>query len=105
MLSRRLRLQDWFVIQPVAGRLTLLAIAGLIPATGIHSFTRIQKQAAVAERVKTMALAGKAGEGPWILNDKVSVVFGTGSVLNFLETSPVERISVIYKPVTLNLPP
>ncbi|MBK8118843.1 MAG: AAA family ATPase [Sulfuritalea sp.] len=97
------RLQDWFVIQPVAARLTVLAIAVLIPATGIYSFTRIQKQAAVVERVKTMALAGKAGEGVWILNDKLPVVFGTGSVLNFLETSPVERITVIYKPVTLNV--
>ena len=97
------RLQDWFVIQPVAARLTVLAIAVLIPATGIYSFTRIQKQAAVVERVKTMALAGKAGEGVWILNDKLPVVFGTGSVLNFLETNPVERITVIYKPLTLNV--
>ena len=53
------RLQDWFVIQSVAVKLTVLAVALLIPATGIYSVMLIQKQAAVAEQVKTMAVAGK----------------------------------------------
>jgi cell division protease FtsH len=94
------RLLDWFVIQPVAVKLAVLAMVVLIPATGIYSFTLIQKQAAVAVQVKAMAVAGKAGEGFWTLNDKLPVVFGTGSVLSFLETNPVERISVIYRPLT-----
>ncbi len=89
------RLQDWFVIQTATVQLTVLAMAVLIPATGLYSFTQIQKQAAVAEQVKTMAVGGKAGEGIWTLNDKLPVVFGTGSMLSFLETNPVERITVI----------
>ena len=97
------RLQDWFVIQPVAIRLTVLVIVVLILASGIYSITIIQKQAAVAEQVKTMTVAGKAGEGVWTFNDKLPVVFGTGSVLNFLETNPVERITVIYEPLMWNV--
>ncbi len=97
------RLQDWFVIQPVAVKLMVLAMAALIVATGLYSFTLIQRQAAVAEQVKTMSVAGKAGEGVWALNDKLPVVFGTGSVLSFLEANPVERITVIYKPLMWNV--
>jgi cell division protease FtsH len=97
------RLQDWFVIQSMAVKLTVLTIAVLIPATGIYSFTLIQKQAALTEQVKTMTVAGKAGEGVWTLNDKLPVVFGTGSVLSFLETNPIERITVIYKPLMWNV--
>ena len=63
------RLQDWFVIQSVAVQLAVLAMAVLIPATGNYSFTLIQKQAAVAEQVKTMAVAGKADERVWMLNE------------------------------------
>ena len=97
------RLQDWFVIQTVAVKLTVLVVAVLIPATGIYSYTLIQKQAAVAEQVKSMAVAGKAGEGMWTLNDKLPVVFGTGSLLSFLEANPVERITVVYKPLLWNV--
>ena len=64
------RLQDWFVIQSAAVKLTVLAVALLIPATGIYSFMLIQKQAAVAEQVKTMAAErGRRGRSttscPW----------------------------------------
>ena len=75
------RLQDWFVIQPVAIKLAVLTIAVLIPATGLYSFTLLQKQAAIAEQVQAMTVAGQAGEGVWALNDKLPVVLGTGSVL------------------------
>jgi cell division protease FtsH len=99
------RLQDWFVIQSVIVKLAVLVIIVLIPTTGIYSFTLMQKQAAVAEQVKTMtvAAAGNAGEGVWTLNEKLPVVFGTGSVLSFLETNPVERITVIYTPLMWNV--
>ena len=99
------RLQDWFVIQSLIVKLTVLAIIILIPATAIYSFTIMQKQAAVAEQVKTMtaAAAENAGEGLWTLNDKLPVVFGSGSVLVFLETKPVERITVIYTPLMWNV--
>ncbi|MGJ0484680.1 MAG: AAA family ATPase [Methylomicrobium sp.] len=93
------RLQDWFVIQSAAVKLTVLAVALLIPITGIYSFMLIQKQAAVAEQVKTMA----AGAEARILNDKLPVVFGTGSVLSFLEMNPVERITVVYEPLLWNV--
>ena len=94
------RLQDWFVIQPVAAKLIVLALAVLIPASGLYSLAHVLKQAAVAEQVRAMAAGGKAGEGIWTLNETLPVVFGTGSVLSFLETNPVERITVIYKPLT-----
>ena len=97
------RLQDWFVIQPVAVKLMVLTLAVLIPATALYSFALMQKQAAVAEQVKSMSVAGKAGEGIWTLNDKLPVVFGTGSMLSFLEANPVERITVIYRPLTWNV--
>jgi cell division protease FtsH len=97
------RLQDWFVIQSPVVRLTVLAIAVLIPVTAVYSFTLIRKQAAVAEQVKAMAVAGNAGEAPWTFNDKLPVLFGAGSVLSFLENNPVERITVIYKPLMWNV--
>ncbi|MBF6648025.1 AAA family ATPase [Methylobacter sp. BlB1] len=93
------RLQDWFVIQSVAVKLTVLAVALLIPVTGIYSFTLIQKQAVVAEQVKSMT----TDEAAWTLNDKLPVVFGTGSVLSFLEANPVERITVVYEPLLWNI--
>ncbi|ABD67878.1 AAA ATPase [Rhodoferax ferrireducens T118] len=96
------RLLDWFVIQPVIVKLTVLVLAVLIPATAIYSFTLIQKQAAMAEQVKTMTVAGQAGEGVWELNDKLPVVFGSGSLPSFLESKPVERITVVYEPLLWN---
>src|SRR5260221_13454269 len=94
------RLQDWFAIQPVAGQFTVLAIAILIRVTGLYWLMLVQNRAAVAEQVKAMSADAKAGEGIWKLNDKLPVVFGTGSMLSFLETNPVERITVIYRPLT-----
>ena len=97
------RLRDWFVIQSLVVRLTVLVVAVLIPASGIYSFRLIQKQAVLAAQVKTMAVAGNAGEGVWVFNAQLPVVLGTGSVLSFLETNPVERITVIYEPLTWNV--
>ncbi|MFZ2853389.1 MAG: AAA family ATPase [Rhodocyclaceae bacterium] len=97
------RLQDWFVMQTVAVKLAITVAVFLIPATGIYSFTLVDKQAAVAERLKAMAVDGTAGEAAWALNDKLPVVFGTGSVLSFLQTNPVERIAVIYEPLLWNV--
>jgi len=89
------RLQDWFVIQSMAVKLTVLAVALLIPATSIYSFMLMQKQAAMAEQIKTMSARGEAGA----IDGKQPVVFGTGSVLSFLETNPVERITVVFEPL------
>ncbi len=97
------RVQDWFVIQSTPVKLSVLAIAILIPVTGIYSIVLLQKHAAVAEQIRNMSVTGKTGEGLWTINDKLPVVFGTGSMLSFLETNPVERITVIYKPLTWNV--
>jgi len=94
------RLQDWFVIQSAFARITVVAIAVLIPVTGLYSVILIQKQAAVAEQVKTMSADAKGGGGVWTLNEALPVVFGSGSMLSFLQSSAVERITVIYRPLT-----
>jgi cell division protease FtsH len=93
-------LLDWFVIQPRIIRLTVLVVTALIPTSAIYSLTLLHKQAALAAEVKTMAIAGRSGEGMWTFNDKLPVVFGTGSVLGFLDATPVERITVVYEPLS-----
>jgi len=95
------RLQDWFVIQSATVKVLVVALALLIPASGIYSLVLLQKQAAVAEEVKSMT-ADQAGAA-WTFNDKLPVVFGTGSVLSFLDGNPVDRITVIYKPLMWNV--
>ncbi len=97
------QLQDWFVIQSLAVRLTILVIVFLIPTTSFYSLSLTHKRDALAEQVKSMAVAGKPGEKIWAFNDKLPVVFGTGSVLGFLEANPVERITVIYEPQLWNV--
>jgi cell division protease FtsH len=96
------RLSDWFTIQSTAVKVMLVAIAILIPVTAGYSFTVMQRQAAVAEQVKAMARQSGA-DALWTMNDKLPVVFGTGSVLGFLEQHPVDRITVIYKPLMWNV--
>ncbi|MFC5300098.1 AAA family ATPase [Azospira restricta] len=97
------RLQDWFAIQRTAVRVAVLVIAWLIPLSALYSISLNQKQAALAEQVKAMTVAGPAGEGVWTFNDQLPVVFGTGAMLNFLDTQPVERVTVIYQPLIWNL--
>ncbi|MDB5873919.1 MAG: AAA-metalloprotease-like protein, partial [Ramlibacter sp.] len=98
------RLQDWFVIQSMTMKIVVVSMAVLIPATAVYSVTLMHKQALVTEEVKTMtAAAEQPGEATWTFDRKLPVVFGTGSVLSFLETTPVERITVIYKPLMWNV--
>jgi len=92
------RLQDWFALQTIAVKLAIVAIAVLIPATAIYSGWILHKQAVVAEQVKAMSLT----DG-WTLNDKLPVVFGPGSMLNFVETQPIDRITVVYEPLMWNV--
>lgn len=95
------RLQDWFAIQSMLMRTLVIGVALLIPVTGIYALTLWQKQAAVAEQVKAMSDASPGA--PWTLNEKLPVVFGAGSVLGFLDAQPVERITVVYKPLMWNV--
>jgi cell division protease FtsH len=95
------RVQDWFSIQSAPVRILVLCVLVLIPVTGTYSFVVWQRQAAVAEQLK--AMNDGSAEALWTLNDKVPVVFGTGSILGFLESHPVDRITVIYKPLMWNV--
>jgi cell division protease FtsH len=96
------RLSDWFAVQTVAIKTMVVAVAVLIPLTAGYSFMVWQRQAAVAEQVKVMA-SQPGADAPWTLNDKLPVVFGSGSVLGFLDTNAVDRITVIYKPLMWNV--
>lgn len=96
------RVQDWFTIQSLALKVMVIAVAILIPVTATYSYVLWQRQAAVAQQVRAMAGASGA-DALWTLNEKLPVVFGTGSVLGFLESKPVDRITVIYKPLMWNV--
>ncbi len=96
------RIQDWFVIQSMAVKIMVVAVMLMIPATGIYSFALMQKQAAMAEQVKSMSIGGE-GAAQWSIDQKLPVVFGTGSVLSFLEGKTVDRITVIFKPLMWNV--
>lgn len=96
------RLQDWFSIQSTAVKLMVISVALLIPLTASYSFVVWQRQAAVAAQVQAMAGASGA-EAMWTLNEKLPVVFGSGSVLGFVDSKPVDRITVIYKPLMWNV--
>ncbi|GAB3760094.1 hypothetical protein GCM10028796_08080 [Ramlibacter monticola] len=96
------RLSDWFSVQSTAVKAMVIFVGLLIPLTGGYSVLVMQRQAAVAEQVRAMAGATGA-EALWTLNDKLPVQFGTGSVLGFLERNPVERITVVYKPLMWNI--
>ncbi|MDQ6882047.1 MAG: AAA family ATPase [Pseudomonadota bacterium] len=95
------RLQDWFTIQSAALKVLVVAMALMIPATAMYSWSVLQHQEKVAEQVKVMAVAN--GDGVWSYNKKLPVVFGTGSVLSFLEENAVDRITVIYTPLSWNI--
>jgi cell division protease FtsH len=96
------RLSDWFSVQTLAIQVVVVAVAILIPLTAGYSYTVMQRQAAVAEQAKVMASQAGA-DAPWMLNDKLPVVFGSGSVLGFLEANAVDRITVVYKPLMWNV--
>lgn len=97
------RLQDWFVIQSTTVRVLLIAVALLIPVTGLYSALLMHRQAAMAEQVKTMSAADPTGATTWSLNPKLPVVFGTGSVLSFLDSNKADQITVIYKALMWNV--
>ncbi len=94
------RLQDWFVIQSAVLRWTVLVMAVLIPVSGIYSVTLIQKQATVTAQVEAM---DSASGRVWAFNDKLPVVFGSEPLLHFLDTHPIERVTVIYEPLLWNI--
>jgi len=96
------RLRDWYLIQSTTVKLLVVAVALLIPVTGLYSLALWNKQATLAEQVRLMP-GGQPGEALSSLNASLPVVFGGGSVLGFLASNPVERITVIYKPLQWNV--
>jgi len=97
------RLLGWFGLQSPLIKLTLLALILLIPASGIYAFKLVHSRAALPDQVQPMGVDGQAADAMWSLNDQLPVVFGTRSMLNFLATHPVERITVVYKPLLWNV--
>jgi cell division protease FtsH len=95
------RTQDWFAVQSTIVRVMVVAVLLLIPLTAAYSVVLSQKQAAVQAAVQ--AMNDGSSEKLWTLNDKLPVVFGTGSVIGFMESHAVERITVIYKPLMWNV--
>jgi len=93
------RLQDWFTIQSPWVKVLVVTVAVMIPFLGIYSAVLEQKRAAVTAELKAMNVAA----APAPIKADLPVVFGTGSVLAFLESAPIERITVIYKPMLWNL--
>ncbi|MGE5466315.1 MAG: AAA family ATPase [Ignavibacteria bacterium] len=91
------RLQDWFATQPTPLRLALVVLAVLVPLTALYSFSLVRKQARLEDEVRAMSAAETPSAGLWRFNDKLPVVFGSGPVLRFLGTQPVDRITVVYE--------
>jgi len=97
------RLRIWFESRSWGTRLALPALVILILAAGIYSLNLVHQRAALARQVESMVAESKAGDGLWSLNSRLPVVLGTSSMLTFLETNPVERINVVYTPLTWNV--
>ncbi len=95
------RLADWFAIQSPGLKCVLLALALAIPASGLYALALWQRQSQVALEVERMA--SQSGESPWQVDERLPVVFGSGSLLGFLAQQPVERITVVYKPLLWNM--
>lgn len=96
------RLADWFSIQPLAVKSFVIAVLVLIPLTAAYSLATMQRQAEIAEQVKIMS-ADTTADAASAINPKLPIVFGTGSLLGFLDANPAERITVIYKPLMWNV--
>lgn len=101
------RLADAFAIQSTGMKGVLVALALLIPASGLYALALWHKQTQLAGQVAQMASLTAAstpgGARPGPLDEGLPVVFGSGSVLGFLEQHPAQRITVIYKPLLWNV--
>ena len=93
------RLQDWWAVQSSSLKWAIAVVALMIPVTAFYSWSTLQQQEKMANEVKAMATTGNNGEAVWSYNQALPVVFGTGSVLSFLESNTVARITIIYRPI------
>ena len=99
--KRAARVQDWFTIQAIAVKALVVLTLVLIPLTGVYSISLAQKQARIAEQVKIMGADTAPAVGA--INTDLPIVFGTGSLLGFLDANPADRITVVYKPLMWNI--
>jgi cell division protease FtsH len=97
------RLSGWFEAQAPGIKLAVLALALLVPAGGSYAINRLHRHSVLAGQVETMVADSKAGGQAGSLNDRLPIILGTGSVLTFLATNPVDRVNVIYKPLQWNV--
>lgn len=97
------RFFDWFAVQSRLTRLSVVTLCIAIVASGVYSIFLVRKQAAISHEIAAMAADGKAGDVVGPFNDKLPVVFGQGSILPFLETHAVKRITIVYEPVMWNV--
>jgi cell division protease FtsH len=93
------RLQDWWAVQSLGLKLAVAAILLIIPVSAYYAWSTLQQQALMASEVSAMATTDKGGEAMWSYNKTLPVVFGTGSVLSFLDANPAQRITIIYRPI------
>jgi cell division protease FtsH len=96
------RIADWFSIQTPLVKSAVIAALLLIPLTAAYSLVTLQKQAEIAEQVKVMG-ADARPDAAAAIDPKLPIVFGTGSVLGFLDANSADRITVIYKPLMWNI--
>jgi cell division protease FtsH len=96
------RLQDWLAVQTPGRRLLVVAVALLIPLTAGYAAWEMHKQSQMATQLKAM-VAETGAEGAAAYNKDLPVVFGTGSLLGFVERQPVEKITVVYRPLSWNV--
>jgi len=96
------RLLDWFAVQPLWAKALILAAAIVIPLSAAYSVSVLQRQAVIAQEVKGMG-AGDSAEAAFAIDPKRPIVFGTGSLLGFMDSHAVDRITVIYKPLMWNI--
>ena len=91
------RLQDWFVTQSLGIRLAVLFAIALMVASSIYSVSLLQKHAALAARIEAMTVEQQAADRLLELDERMPVVIGAGSLLGFVESNPVDRVTIVYK--------
>lgn len=91
------RLTEWLAVQSLGMKLVLFGVLLMIPASGYLAWSSMARQSQLSAEVNAMAPA--SGEAVWTYNKDLPVVFGSGSVLSFLNAQPVTRITIIYRPI------
>lgn len=96
-LTLAVRLRQWLGAQSTGLKLSLLAAVLLILLSAGYAWNSLQHQERLRQEVSAMGPG--QGESVWSYNQAIPVVFGSGSVLSFLDAHPVTRITIIYRPI------